>query len=100
MTTPPGVRVAPRPSTLHWWAVAAAAVALIVPLPEGSSFPFQLATLILAIVALCLVRGPTARSIAAAVVIVVGTVVCIQVIAQITTLLYEQSFTEDAVVIG
>lgn len=94
------VYTAPRPSTLHWWAVAAAAVALIVPLPEGSSFPFQLATLAFAIVVLCLVRGRAARSIAAAVVIIVGAVVCIQIITQVATLLYEQSFTEDAVVIG
>ncbi|BAJ74386.1 predicted membrane protein [Microbacterium testaceum StLB037] len=94
------VHTAPGTSTLHWWAVAAVAVALIAPVPEGWIFGFQLATLAFAIVALCLVRGRAARSIAAAAVIVIGTVVCVQIIADITTLLYEQSFTEDAVIIG
>lgn len=94
------VYTAPRSTTLPWWAVAAAMVALVVPQPEGLNFPFQIAALVFAIVVLCLVRGRAARSIAAVVVIVVGAVVCVQVVAQIATLLYEQSFTEDAVVIG
>jgi len=100
MTMPTGVHAAERTATLHWWAVGAAVVALIAPLPDEWIFSFQVATLVFAIVALCLVRGRAARSIAAAVVIVVGAVVCVQVIGRVTTLLYEGSFTQDAVVIG
>lgn len=90
---------APPATTLHWWAVAVAVVALAVPLPDGWNALLQVAALLFAIVVVCIVRGRTARAIAAAVVIVVGAVVCIQIVSQVATLGVERSFTDDAVLV-
>lgn len=100
MTSPVSEPVAPRASTLHWWAVAAAIAAIAVPLPDGWGFTARVAALLFGIVALCLVRGRAPRAIATVVVVVVGAVVGLEAGGQVAAILLEQSFIDDAVVIG
>lgn len=100
MTGPVSAPVAPRASTLHWWAVASAVAALTVPLPDGWGFTARVAALLLGIVALCRARGRAPRWIATVVVVVVGAVVGLEAGGQVAAILLEQSFIDDAVVVS
>lgn len=100
MTIPSHTRARSRASSLHWWAVAAAAVALAAPLPDEWRLTVQILTVVFGVVVLWVVRGRAARSIAAAVVVVVGAVVGVQIAGQVLALVFERSFIDDAVVVG
>lgn len=99
MTVPVCASVAPRWSTLLWWVVGAAVVALCAPLPDGWALAVQVAALLFAVFALCIVRDRPSRLLAALVVTVLGAVVGLQITAQIAAMSLEQSFGDDAVVV-
>jgi len=99
MSTPTDPSAPRRTPALPWWTVGAAAAAVLLPLPGEWDLALQGATVIFGVVVLCIARGRAARRIAAAVVVVVGAVVCLQVATEVGILLSEQTFVDDAVVL-
>ncbi len=87
---------------LRWWPVgltAVAMVALVAPLPTGWNGLLQMAAVVLAVVALCVARDRTTRVIAAAVIVVVGAVICVHLTSYVAAAQFEGTFSDDAVLV-
>ncbi len=91
---------APRHVTaMAWWVLGIATAALAASFVSDSALLLQLIALVVAVVALFRVRGARNAVIIAAVAVILGIVVALQIVAVLQALGLDRYFTQDAALV-